>query len=158
MNVYFCDPKNQIFFSVGMLFIYTSYTANIVALLQSSSNDINTLEDLLSSSMGFGAEDTPYLRFWFPSQTEPTRNAIYRQKIAPPNQPERFMNMSYGVSRIRQGFFAFHMELSSGFKIMEKTFYEHEKCGIKDINYLNNRSPWFAIQKNSPYKEIIKVT
>lgn len=141
-----------------MLFIYTSYTANIVALLQSSSTAIKTLEDLLSSSMEFGVEDTPYNRFWFPAQTEHTRKRIFMQKIAPPNQPDRFMNISYGISRIRQGLFAFHSELSSGYQIMEETFYEHEKCGLKEIDYLNFVSPWFVMSKNSPYKEVIKIT
>lgn len=141
-----------------MLFIYTSYTANIVALLQSSSTAIKTLEDLLTYNMEFGVEDIPYHRFWFPAQTEQTRRTIYTQKIAPPNQPDRYMNLSYGVSRVRQGFFAFHMEFSSGYRLMEETFYEHEKCGINEINYLNLISPWFVIQKNSPYKEVLKLT
>lgn len=84
-----------------MLFIYTSYTANIVALLQSSSNAINSLEDLLKSSMSFGAEDTPYHRFWFPAQTEATRKAIYQTRIAP-FERDFYMNLSHGVNRIRQ--------------------------------------------------------
>lgn len=44
------------------LFLHTSYSANIVALLQSSSNDIKTLADLLNSKLELGAEDTPYNR------------------------------------------------------------------------------------------------
>lgn len=56
-----------------------------------------------------------------------------------------------------QGLFAFHMEVSGGYKLIEETFYEHEKCGLKEIDYLNLIDPWFVIQKNSPYKEPIKV-
>lgn len=53
--------------------------------------------------------------------------------------------------------FAFHMEVSPGYKIIEETFYEHEKCGLKEIDYLNLDNPWFGIPKNSPFKEIFKV-
>lgn len=141
-----------------MLFLYTSYTANIVALLQSSSNAIKSLEDLLNSNIEIGVEDLPYHHFYFPAQTEPIRKAIYRQKVAPPNQPEKYFNMTEGIKRLRQGLFAFHMELSPGYKMIEKTFYEHEKCGLKVLDYLNLYSPWIAIQKNSPYKEVMKAT
>lgn len=102
-----------------MLFIYTAYTANIISLLQSSSNAINTLDDLYHSSMEFGIEDTPYHRHWFPAQTEKTRKAIYRDKIAPPNQPPHYMNLSYGMSRLRQGLFTFHVEASTGYNLIE---------------------------------------
>lgn len=95
-----------------MLFIFTSYTANIVTLLQSTSTSINSLDGLLHSSMVFGVEDTPYHRHWFPAQTETTRKAIYREKIVPPNHLEGFTNLTHGVSMLRQGLFAFHMELS----------------------------------------------
>lgn len=47
------------------LFLYTSYSANIVALLQSSSNQIKTLDDLLNSKLEMGTEDTPYNRHHF---------------------------------------------------------------------------------------------
>lgn len=47
------------------LFLYTSYSANIVALLQSSSNQIRTLSDLLNSKLELGVEDQPYTRYYF---------------------------------------------------------------------------------------------
>lgn len=50
-----------------------------------------------------------------------------------------------------------HMEGSSGYQLVEETFYEHEKCGLIEIDYLNMIEPWIAIQKRLPYKEMIKV-
>lgn len=87
-----------------MLFIYTSYTANIVALLQSTSKNINTLEDLLASGMEMAADDNPYTRSWFAylSKTDSVRKSIYETKIVPQNQPENFINLTTGVERIRQ--------------------------------------------------------
>ena len=43
---------------MSAVFIFTSYTASIVALLQSTSKIIQTLSDLLNSNMDLGVEDT----------------------------------------------------------------------------------------------------
>ena len=50
---------------VSLTFLYTSYSANIVALLQSSSSQIRTLEDLLRSRMKFGVHDTVFNKYYF---------------------------------------------------------------------------------------------
>nr|AUF73086.1 ionotropic receptor [Anoplophora chinensis] len=66
---------------ISLMFLYTSYSANIVALLQSSSNSIKTLEDLLHSRLQIGVDDTVFNRFYFPNATEATRRAIYLQGL-----------------------------------------------------------------------------
>lgn len=48
-------------------------------------------------------------------------------------------------------------ELATGYKNVKDTFHEHEKCGLIEIEYLQNAQPWHAIPKHSPYKEIFKV-
>lgn len=48
------------------------------------------------------------------------------------------------------------MEPGVGYKIIGETFYEVEKCGLQEIKYLEVISPWYAIQKNSSYKELLK--
>lgn len=146
----------QFFFCIAFMFIYTSYTANIVALLQSTTKKINTLEDLLHSTLDFGIEDTPYTRFYFPAATDPIRKALYETKINVPKQPSKFMNMSYGISQMRKGLFVFHMEIGNGYRQIQKTFYENEKCGLIQIPFLTAIYPWYGIQKHSPYKEILK--
>lgn len=50
---------------LAFLFLYTSYSASIVALLQSSSNNIRTLSDLLNSKLELGVDDVPYNRYYF---------------------------------------------------------------------------------------------
>lgn len=55
-----------LFLFVSFMFLYTSYAANIVALLQSSSNNIQTLEDLLKSRLQVGVDDTVFNHFYFP--------------------------------------------------------------------------------------------
>lgn len=50
---------------IALMFLYTSYSANIVALLQSPSTKIQTLKDLLDSRLKFGVDDTVFNRYYF---------------------------------------------------------------------------------------------
>nr|XP_021203484.2 ionotropic receptor 75a [Bombyx mori] len=140
-----------------LMFLYTSYSANIVALLQSSSSQIKTLEDLLHSRLKFGVHDTVFNRYYFSTADEPVRKAIYEKKIAPPGVAPQFMSMEEGVKKMRKGLFAFHMETGVGYKFVGKYFKESEKCGLKEIQYLQVIDPWLAVRKNTPYKEMFKI-
>lgn len=54
-----------IFFSfITFIFVFTSYTANIVALLQTPTKSIQTLEDLYNSKLALGVEDNLYNRYY----------------------------------------------------------------------------------------------
>lgn len=50
---------------IAVIFLYTSYSACIVALLQSTTDSIRDLEDLYHSGMGLGALDVVYSRHYF---------------------------------------------------------------------------------------------
>lgn len=128
-----------------------------MALLQSTTKSIRAISDLQNSAIGIGVEDTPYNFHYFRIETEPTRKLLYQTKIAPPNGPNAFMNVSQGMSLVRQGMFAFHAETNTGYREMEKTFLEHEKCGLVEIPFLGTTDTWTVIQKHSPYKEILKI-
>lgn len=93
---------STIFFFIFLLFMYTSYTANIVSLLQATTKSIRTLEDLYNSKFDYGVENTSYNRFYFEHSTGAIHRAIYERKIAPPNQKPKFVNGSYGISRMRE--------------------------------------------------------
>ncbi|KAG7302862.1 hypothetical protein JYU34_012845 [Plutella xylostella] len=142
---------------LALMFLYTSYSANIVALLQSSSSQIRTLEDLLHSRIKFGVHDTVYSRYYFSTATEPVRKAIYLKKVAPPGQPPRYMSLEEGVKNMQKGLFAFHMETGVGYKFVGKYFQEGEKCGLKEIQYLQVIDPWLAVRRNTPFKEMFKI-
>lgn len=60
------STKTLVIFTSGMvLFLYTSYSAYLVALLQSSSQNIRSLKDLLESNIQLGAEEIVYNHFYF---------------------------------------------------------------------------------------------
>jgi hypothetical protein len=50
---------------IAVIFLYTSYSACIVALLQSTTDSIRNLKDLYKSGMGMGALDFGYVRHYF---------------------------------------------------------------------------------------------
>jgi hypothetical protein len=50
---------------VAVIFLYTSYSACIVVLLQSSTTSIRTLNDLLHSGLTLGAHDVVFNRYFF---------------------------------------------------------------------------------------------
>ncbi|KAI4461754.1 ionotropic glutamate receptor [Holotrichia oblita] len=141
----------------SLMFLYVSYSANIVALLQSSSTSIQTLNDLLHSRVQVGVDDTVFNRFYFPNATEPIRRAIYLQKVIPSGQAPRYFPIEEGVKMMRQGLFAFHMETGAGYKLVGETFLENEKCDLQEFQFLEVPDPWLAIQKNSSYKEMLKI-
>lgn len=53
-----------LFSFITFIFVYTSYTANIVALLQTPTKSIQTLEDLYNSKLKLGVEDNLYNRYY----------------------------------------------------------------------------------------------
>lgn len=63
------------FLFLTLTFLFVSWSANIVVLLQSSSNNIKTISDLLASDMRIGAEDNVYNRYYLKvrSQTPNSR-------------------------------------------------------------------------------------
>lgn len=127
-----------------------------MALLQSTTKSIQTVSDLQNPLIEIGVHDTPYNRYYLKIETEPTRKLLYDTKIAK-EADTKFMNLTYGVSRMREGMFAFHSEVSPAYDEVERTFFENEKCGLMEIKFLKDIGTWSAIQKHSPYKEILKV-
>lgn len=53
-----------LFLFVTFVFVFTSYTANIVVLLQTPTKSIQTLEDLYNSKLKLGVEDNLYNRYY----------------------------------------------------------------------------------------------
>ncbi|XP_072744983.1 ionotropic receptor 75a-like [Anoplolepis gracilipes] len=142
---------------VASLSLYAAYTANIVALLQSPSDSIKTLSDLLNSPLTLGAEDIQYAHYMFKTFQDPTRKAIYEERIEPKGRKSNWISMEEGVRRIKNETFAFHAMDTKIYHIMQETYQEDEKCGITDINYIHMVENHLPLPKQSPYLEIIKI-
>ncbi|XP_031783663.1 glutamate receptor ionotropic, delta-2 isoform X1 [Nasonia vitripennis] len=142
---------------LAALNLYASYSANIVALLQSTTTSIQTLRDLLDSPIKCGAQDIVYNRYYFNLEKDPVRRGIIDHKIEPKGGKSNWMSADDGIKNIRQGFFAFFMETGPGYKIIQETFEEDEKCGFREMYFIEHFDPMFTIVKQSPYVEIMRV-
>ncbi|XP_050303739.1 ionotropic receptor 75a-like [Anthonomus grandis grandis] len=142
---------------ISLTFLYVAFSANIVSLFQTPSKSIQTLEDLLNSRLSLGVEDRAFNRHYFKVADDRVRKSLYQKKVAPQGKPPNFMFIEDGVRRMRQGLFAFHMEIGSGYKLVSETFKEDEKCDLQEIEFLQVVHPWLPIQKHSSYKEKFKV-
>ncbi|XP_070510165.1 probable glutamate receptor isoform X3 [Cardiocondyla obscurior] len=138
------------------LSLYAAYTANIVGLLQSTTDSIKTLPDLLNSPLKLGAQDVVYNRHYFKSFQDPIRKAIWEQRVEPKGRKNNWMTIEEGVRRVRNELFAFQGEVGTVYQLMQDTYLEEEKCGLTEIDFLNVLYPLLVIQKRSPYSEIIK--
>ncbi|KYN40323.1 putative glutamate receptor [Trachymyrmex septentrionalis] len=138
------------------LSLYAAYTANIVALLQTTTDSIKTLSDLLHSPLNLGVQDVVFNRLYFKASQDPIRKAIVEQKIEPKGHKSNWMSLEEGVRRVKNEPFAFHGIRSPMYQIIQHTYREEEKCGLTEIDYLNEIYPVIAIAKRSPYLEIIK--
>ncbi|XP_045777833.1 uncharacterized protein LOC123875831 [Maniola jurtina] len=143
---------------VALTILYAAYSANIVVLLRAPSSSVKTLPDLLNSPLKLGASDFEYNRYFFSKMNDPIRKAIYDKKIAPKGKKPNFYSMKEGIEKVRKGLFAFHMELNPGYRLIQETFLEEEKCDLVEIDYLNEIDPWLPGQKRSPYKDLFKIS
>ncbi|VVC93087.1 unnamed protein product, partial [Leptidea sinapis] len=82
---------------------------------------------------------------------DPIRKSIYDKKIAPKGKKPHFYTMKEG------GLFAFHMELNPGYRLIQETYQEEEKCDLVEIDYINEIDPWVPGQKRSPYNDLFKI-
>ncbi|CAB3253487.1 unnamed protein product [Arctia plantaginis] len=144
---------------LAFLFFYTSYSASIVVLLQSTSNQIRTVTDLMNSKLEFGIEDVVFHRYYFSADyaRDPIRKAFYETKISPKGYKPIFISLEEGVKRLQTKPFAFNMNIGTGYRIVSQYFREHEKCGLREIDYIQGRKPWFCCKKESPYTEMYRV-
>ncbi|CAL1685006.1 unnamed protein product [Lasius platythorax] len=141
---------------LASLSLYAAYTANIVGLLQSTTDSIKTLPDLFNSPLKLGAQDVVYNRHYFKSFQDPVRKEIVEQQIEPKGRKSNWMPIEEGVHRIKNELFAFHGEIGSIYQLIEDTYQEEEKCGLTEIDFLKVLYPLLVIQIQSPYLEIIK--
>ncbi|CAH0581069.1 unnamed protein product [Chrysodeixis includens] len=135
------------------LFVFTAYSAKIVAILQTPSNALQTIDDLVRSPMTIGVQETTYKKVYFLESSDVATQQLYRRKIVP--QGERaYHSVVAGMARVRTGFFAFLVERASGYDIITKTFTEREKCSLKEIEAFKLPHVAIPMRKHSGYREL----
>ncbi|CAH2075857.1 unnamed protein product, partial [Iphiclides podalirius] len=139
---------------LSSLFVFTSYSAKVVAILQSPSNALQTIDDLTNSPMTLGVQETTYKKVYFAESEEAATRRLYRRKLLPLGE-RAYLSVAEGVARLRTGLFAFQVEQSSGYDIISKTFTEPEKCGLKEIQAFKLPMVAVPIRRHSGYRDLL---
>nr|ALD51359.1 ionotropic receptor 26 [Locusta migratoria] len=125
------------------------YGAAVVgSLLIPAPHTIRTLQDLMESPLRVAFENVSYNREYVARTTDKLgRELIHRKK------PE-FVQLSEGVIKIRKGFFAFHTEGGSVFRLAAMTFTESQKCALSDVSLFTPAVMSMPVKKKSPLREL----
>lgn len=142
------------FFSA--LFVFISYSANILVLLQSPSHAIKNIDDLLASSMRLALQDTRYARFNFQYENISMLKRVYATKIKPYGEQGWIYDPDKGVEKVRTQLFAFQLESATAYKLIGQTFTDDEKCSLTEITIFKVPRLTATIARNSPYKELFR--
>lgn len=138
------------------LAMFTSYSASIVAILQSPSHLIRDIDDLLASPLKMALQEAGYNRYNYLVENLTLLNRIYDQKILPQGNDGWIYDPFVGVEKIRTQLFAFQVESASAYKAIAETYTEDEKCGLSEIHVLRLAITTVTVERNSPYKELFK--
>ncbi|XP_050072691.1 ionotropic receptor 75a-like [Anopheles maculipalpis] len=136
-------------------FIITSYSASIVALLQSPSRAITSVGDLVRSPLKAGVMDSSYGRVYYQESQDPDVQDLYRKKIKSHGE-KGFMEPNEGIARVRQEMFAFEAEVNAAYKIIKDTFEPEEVCKLQELEAIKLAPFGIPIVKGSKYRELIR--
>lgn len=161
---------------ISLMFLFTSYSACIVVLLQSPSNKIQTLQQLYDSRFKLGLHHTTWNvqvfkvfrvihkqdhinhnKTLFQIQTDPLKKAVFNNRVKNLDGTSNLYTIEEGMQRVRDGSVALHLEETVAYEQVSLKFMDSEKCALKSIQYLHKPEPYVSMVKNSSYYEIARV-
>ncbi|CAH1113582.1 unnamed protein product [Psylliodes chrysocephalus] len=138
------------------ILIYQFYSASIVSyLLLEPPRTIFDLKDLKESSLRVGIEDILIDRNYFVQTTDPDAIELFETKIKGSNNNSGFYSPEEGLELVRQGGFAFHVETSTAYPIIERTFSNQDICELEEVQMYRTQPMFTNLQKNSPFREMM---
>ncbi|XP_059612722.1 uncharacterized protein LOC132259188 [Phlebotomus argentipes] len=140
---------------LSSLFLFSSYSANIVALLQSPSNALQSVSDVTHSNLKVLVQENEYNPILYGETTNPEVIELYKKKIKPFGD-KAYEVAEVGVIKIRTGKFAYQVETHTAYKIISDIYTESEKCGLKEIESISIPRHSLPIVKNSSYRGIFR--
>lgn len=141
---------------LSFLAIFTSYSANIVALLQSASNSIKTIEDLIRSPLMLSIQEAGYNHYLYQETNNALVKRVYEKKVKPQGDAGWIYNAFVGIERMRTEPLAFHLETKSAYKAIGMTFTASEKCSLSELQLVELPMTTFFLEKMSPHKELYR--
>lgn len=141
---------------LATLAIFTSYSATIVALLQSSSNSIKNINDLIASPLKLSVQEAGYTRYNFMRENVSILQKVYDKMVRPRGKAGWIYDEKIGIEKVRTELFAFLVESVSAYKEVARTYSESEKCSLTEIQLIRLPMNTLTVERNSGYKELFK--
>ncbi|CAK1584270.1 unnamed protein product [Parnassius mnemosyne] len=139
------------------MIIYQFYNANVLSsLLNEEYNNIRNLKDLLESGLKVGVEDMLFNKDYFKRTTDRIPLELYNKKIVR-NKQNNFFDAEFGMSLVKRGGYAFHVDTSAAYRIMRRTFSEREICEVNAVTLFPPQYVGAVAKKGSQYKEYIAI-
>nr|XP_015837359.1 PREDICTED: glutamate receptor ionotropic, delta-2-like isoform X3 [Tribolium castaneum] len=139
------------------LIIYQFYSASIVShLLMKPTNKIRNLKDLTDSSLKVGCEDIIYNKDLFAHTTDKVLKDLYAKKIYGKGNTSHFFPPEKGLDLVRQGGYAFHIEVARAYPIIETTFPDNAICELREVKLFKNTDLYNTMQKGTPFRDMLE--
>ena len=145
-------------FYVFVLFsaiIYQFYSSFIVSsLLTDPPKTINTLRQLIDSKLDVGIENITYNLDFFETTNDLIAQELFRKKI---EGHHGFHNVGQGLKLVKKGGFAFHVDTSYAYKLIQEIFSDQEICELHEMLLFPIRPLAVAVAKDSSFNEFFKI-
>lgn len=116
---------------------------------------INTLEDLLRSSLKAGCEDIIYNRDYFNASNDPVIRELFKRKIVFGVNQSSYMTPEKGLELVAKSNYAFQVEIAIAFPIIETMFTNNQICDLAEVQMIPTQGLFMVFQKNCPFRDMI---
>lgn len=148
----------RVFLYVLVLFsliIYQFYSSFIVSsLLTESPKTLSTLRELINSHLEVGIEDITYNLDFFQTTKDQLAQELFKKKI---EKGHNFFNVDQGLKLMKKGGFAFHVDTSYAYKMIQEMFNEEEICELHEMLLFPIRPLLITVAKDSPLREFVTI-
>nr|WBU77226.1 ionotropic receptor [Odontothrips loti] len=138
-------------------FIFTSFGAFIVALLQAPATPLSSPQELLASSIKISAMDVAFIHAWFRGEVgKPTRGVvgdIFVKKIKIHERPG-FLPVWEGIELVRRRGYGYQAEMNEAYHEIQEKFTEAEKCDLFEMELFPSEAQIIVTVEKSPYREV----
>lgn len=142
------------------ILIYNYYTSSIISYLLSQPPEaFHTLDELGHSGLEIGIENLPYTITWFQIMNDSDVQYIYKHKVYPPGAKAfNIYPIEEGIAKVKQGGFAYHTQLDTGYPIISRTFDQDAICDVTEIPMIPQVFAGILVQKKSQFRELFHIT
>lgn len=141
--------------SSGVLYDY--YTSTMVSsLINEKIAPLTTVCDLVQSRLEVGIDQQKeYGLNWFKTNNHSDIKHLYNTKLIHNSRIK--VTAKEGMARVQNGGYAFHIETTTGYALIETSIKQKGACDLAEITAIPPQWASFLVQKRSQYAEMFQV-